>query len=172
MKSLEGEFAAFVAQLRQDAVANELRGCSPEEVLEIEQVYGCRIPRAYRLYLETMGHAAGRLFTHDHLAVTYEHVLRLGEQLRDGMSEDCAPGAPQFCLPANALVIVGRLGEQFEYVVCDQPEDSPVFYVNTWDRVAKRVYPCVLDWLRDLHSEAVEAIRSGYYDKYPNGTRP
>ena len=172
MEELEAEFAAFVAELRRDAVANELRGCSPEEVLELERVHGCRIPRAYRLYLRTMGHAAGRLFTHDHYAVTYEHVLHLGEQLRDGLAEVGALNAPEFRLPTNALVIVGRLGEQFEYIVCDDPEDSPVFYVSTYDRVATRAYTSVLAWLQDMRSEAVEAIRDGYYDKYPNGTRP
>jgi hypothetical protein len=119
-----------------------------------------------------MGHAAGRLFTHDHYAVTYEHVLQLGEQLRDGLTEAGAANAPEFHLPANALVIVGRLGEQFEYIVCDDPEDSPVFYVSTYDRVATRAYASVLAWLRDMHVEAVEAIRDGYYDEYPDGTRP
>ncbi|MCE9634911.1 MAG: hypothetical protein K8T90_04330 [Planctomycetes bacterium] len=170
--NLEAEFVAFVAQLRQDAVATEFRGCTPEEVLHLERVYDCRVPITYRLYLLTMGHAAGRLFSHDHYAVTYEHVLQLGQQLREGLAEVGAPSAPEFHLPANALVILGRLGEQYEYIVCDDPDDSPVFYVNTYDRVASRAHASVLGWLRDIYAEAVEAIRDGYYDRYPNGTRP
>ena len=172
MERLDSEFAKFVEELRHDAVARTVQGCSPAEIDHLQQVCGVQLPRVYRLYLLTMGHAADRLFTHDHLAVSYEYVLRLGDQLRKAMIEPAAPGAPAFDLPPNSLVIFGRLSEQFLFIVCNRPDDSPVFHVDSWDRVSKQAYPSILDWLRDMRNEAVEAIRDGYYSEHPNGTIP
>ncbi len=150
MDRLESELSALVDELRADAVVRDMTGCSPVELAKLERVCGFSLPRAYRLYLGTMGHSSDRLFTHDHYAVTFEHLIGLGDQLRDAMTEPGAPGAPAFVLPPKALVILGRLGEQFLFIVCDHPNDSPVFYVNSWDRVAKEAYPSILSWLRDV----------------------
>jgi len=119
-----------------------------------------------------MGHSAGRLFTHDHLAVTYDHVLELRDQLLEGMSEPSDPSASAFQLPTHAAVISGRLGDQFQYIVCNGQDDVPVLYVNSWDRRPKQCYPGILAWLRAHEAMAVEAIREGYFDRYPNGTSP
>jgi len=172
MDQVRQEFATFVDGLQRERVATELRGCTAAEVRELEQALGCTLPLAYRLYLETMGHAAGRLFTHDHLAVTYEHVLELREELEDAMTDSFESSSSRFHLPERACVISGRLGEQFHYIVCDHAEDTPVFSVNTFDQKPRRVYPSILSWLRDQKAQALEAIQSGYFDKYPNGTTP
>jgi hypothetical protein len=170
--ALTNHFAAFVQQLRSDGVLTDPRGCSSEEVRHLESIHACKLPRAYRMYLETMGHSAGKLFSHDHLAVTYEHLVELRSQLDEAMAEDCKPGAPAFRLPEHAFVIAGRLGEQFEYIVCDRPDESPVYYVSTWERVPKLSHPTILAWLECWHTQSVDAIRSGYFDRYPNGTVP
>lgn len=172
MDRVRQEFATFVEELRRERVATELRGCSADEVQKLEQALRCTLPLAYRLYLETMGHSAGRLFTHDHLAVTYEHLLTLPEELEDAMTDSFESSSSRFHLPERACVICGRLGEQFYFIRCDHPEDTPVFHVNTSSQKPERAYPSVLAWLRDQKAQAVEAIQAGYFDKYPNGTTP
>src|SRR5438876_6629617 len=127
--TLQEEFSEFVEHLRETSVARELRGCTAAEVRFVEEKFGCTLPLAYKLYLETMGHSAGRLFTHDHLAVTFEYVMKLRDVLDEAMAEPPQAGTPQFRLPQHALVIAGRLGDQFLYILCDQPDDSAVFYV-------------------------------------------
>ena len=81
--------------------------------------------------LYAMGHNSGRLLTHDHHAATYEHVLRMTEQY----VEDCEefPAEPRARLPPDGLIIVGRLGEQFMMIRCDDPDDSTVWYFNEYE---------------------------------------
>ena len=81
---------------------------------------------------------------------------------------DC--GLP--ALPPDALVIVGRLGEQFMMIRCCASDDSPVWYFNEYDGEIKQSFSSVLDWLNSLADEAENAIANGYYEQFPNGTRP
>jgi hypothetical protein len=172
MNDLRQHFAQFITELRQSGVATELRGCTPAEVADLEATLEQTLPLAYKLYLESMGHSAGRLFTHDHLAVTYNYVLQLGQQLKEAMSEEQSPGTILFRLPEQGVVIASRLAGQFHYILCDRPDDAAVFYVNTWEQKALQVYPSILAWLRSHEASALDAIRSGYFDDYPNGTTP
>ncbi|MGE0326700.1 MAG: SMI1/KNR4 family protein [Polyangiaceae bacterium] len=158
---LRAAFAAFVDGLVKNAIATELKGCTAQEIAALERVHDCELPLAYRLFLETMGHSAGRLFSHDHMAVTYNDVLSHNREALESVADD--PAEPEFSLPARSVVISSRLGEQFLYIVCDHPLDVPVHYVNHWDYRPQQCHASILDWLRIWEEEAVEAITSGYY---------
>jgi len=133
----------------------------------MEERYKITLPESYRTYLETMGHDSGRLLTHDHYAATYEYVLQMTGEYR----EDCTE-FPEVELPTDALIIVGRLAEQFMMIRCCDPADSPVWYFNEYDANLRQSYDSVLDWLFSTAEEAKQAIAGGYYDTFPDGTRP
>jgi len=174
----EDRFARLLRRLGASRVAApaELVGCTAGEIAALEARYGVRLPRAYRRYLEVMGHRSGRLFTCDHAAVFYPNVLAMTAEKRhqwaQAQAEDGSGPPPEFELPVDALLIYGRLGEQFEFISCGGQDDSPVWYFNTCDWQVRQTESSVLAWLESWCTEAERAIASGYFDVYPAGTTP
>ncbi len=168
----EKPFSKFLDFLEEHSIAahSALRGCTDQEIQQLETRYGLTLPACYRQYLLSMGHKSGRLFTHDHLAVTYPHVIEMTAQYREDVRE--FPDEAHVDLPSDALIITGRLGEQFLFIRCDDADDSPVWYFNEYDTGVRQVYASVLDWLQSTATEAEAAIESGYYEIYPDGTGP
>ena len=71
-------FDNFVARLISSGVAAtraELVGCSDDKIEQLQRKYALSLPMSYRLFLRTMGHRNGRLFTHDHVTVSYRRRL-------------------------------------------------------------------------------------------------
>lgn len=171
-------FARLLRRLEASHVATpaDLVGCTPGEIEMLEARYGLRLPRAYRRYLEVMGHRSGRLFTCDHAAVFYPYVLAMTAEQRllwaEARAENGSGPPPAFELPGDALLIYGRLGEQFEFIRCRGEDDSPVWYFNTWEWQVREAAPSVLAWLESWCTEAEWAISSGYFDLHPKGTTP
>ena len=165
-------FEHFCQRLKSNKVTRwwEWRGCSGGEIEALERRYNVKLPATYRRYLSTMGRGAGRLFRHDHLAVTLEHVLDMTDTVRAKMVEQGAFSP----FPPEALVILGRLDAYFEFIVCDSGDDSPVwaFEEGKWKPTPEPIHPSVLDWLQFWCDEAEYAIRTGYFDWLPGGTRP
>lgn len=177
--TISERFEQLLQRMKRSELAarSELIGCSKQEIAALEARYGLRLPESYALYLRTMGHKSGRLFTHDHMAVFYPYVLKMTAEQRQawsGASADNGSGPPaDFQLPEDALLILGRLGDQFEFIRCNNRSDeSPVWYFNTFDWVIKQSHASVLDWLETWCGEAEEAIADGFYDEYPDGTTP
>lgn len=170
----EARFARLLDRMHRSGVAGpqDLAGCTPFEIAAVEDRYAVRLPQTYRRYLEVMGHTSGRLFRCDHAAVSYPHLLAMTADLRTGWAESEVGTTPGFELPADALVILGRLSEQFEFIRCSDPDDSPVWYFNTWDWTTRQTEPSVLAWLESWRSEAEAAIAGGYFDLFPDGTTP
>jgi hypothetical protein len=123
-----------------------------------------------------MGHKSGRLFTCDHMAVYYRHVLEMTAQQRrmwaECNAEDGSGPPPEFDLPLDALLIAGRLGDQFEFIRCNGQEDSALWYFNTWEWQVRQSNPSVFAWLETWCGEAEDAIASGYFEQFPDGTTP
>jgi hypothetical protein len=171
-------FDRLLTRMEQSAVASrqELVGCSASEIAALESQYELKLPHSYRRYLEVMGHNSGRLFKHDHLAVTYSYVLKMtANELHRWTERNAADGSgppKEFEFPKDALLIAGRLGEQFEYIRCHGQDDAPVWYLNNYSWQTKEWHPSVLDWLECWCEAAEDAIARGYFDKYPNGTTP
>ncbi|MCS7466053.1 SMI1/KNR4 family protein [Stieleria sp. ICT_E10.1] len=153
-------FDAFLNRLESSEIAfrSSLKGCSDSEIAALEEKFGISLPASYHWYLSMMGHRSGRLLTHDHYAAAYQHVLTL----TDDYKEDWEPG-PHVQLPADSLVIVGRLGEQFLMIRCNSIDDSPVWYFNEYGTDVREAYPTVFDWLCSLATDAELAIKSGYF---------
>ena len=83
-----------------------------------------------------MGKSSGRLLACDHYAATYDDVLNATAKYRELVVE--CPDDNLFSLPPNALIINDRLGEQFQYIACDDPDDCGIWYFNEWDPVSEQ----------------------------------
>lgn len=145
-------------------------GCTQPEIAALESKYQVQLPSSYRRYLELIGHRSGRLFTSDHAAAFYPYVLNLTAELLTDLPELEAPST--FALPQGALLINGRLGDQFEFIICNGAVESGVYYFNTWDWNIIKSHDSVIDWLESWCDLAEHAIASGYFNTYPNGTTP
>jgi len=156
------------------ASQRQLVGCTPEEIAALEARYALRLPCSYRRYLEVMGHSSGKLFTHDHLAVTYPYVLSMTtKERRSWVARRAKNGSgppPAFEFPDDALLIAGRLGEQFGFIRCSGQDDVPVWYLNNYRWETRELHPSVLEWLECWCEAAEDAIAGGYFDEYPDGT--
>ncbi len=64
------------------ATSSHVVGCTEQEIASLEARYGLRLPATYARYLRVMGHKSGRLFTSDHMAVSFRHVLEMTAEER------------------------------------------------------------------------------------------
>jgi beta-galactosidase GanA len=146
----------------------EWRGCSPGEIAALERRYGVRLPATYRAFLQAMGHGAGKLFRHDHLAVTLNYVLDMTGHVRARMAAQNAVDP----LPGDALVILGRLDSYFQFIRCAHENDSSVWELNEVSWQVEPIHDSLFDWLEYWCEEAEAAILQGYFKGTPWGTRP
>jgi hypothetical protein len=156
---------AFVARMAASGVAtpDRLRGCTTGEILSLEKKYGVRLPESYALFLGLMGHGAGDLVDPNEFDLYYPHVLQLTEQERafwaDVSAED--PAAAVVELPPHALIICGRHGEQFTFIECQRPDDSPVFCFNHWQKLIRQTDDSVIEFLEAMRADAEHWIGKG-----------
>src|SRR4051812_15407592 len=129
---MKSDFDEFVKRLVDSGVArlDELQGRSPDEVAVFERDYDLDLPETYRKFLARMGHSAGKLFAWDHVDAYYLAVLSMLYDLRIPRDETAeSPDEETYLrtvtLPDKALVILGRLDEQFHFILCEGGEDSP-----------------------------------------------
>ena len=130
----------------------QLVGCSEREVAALEASYGLRLPEALAI---TAGHGAQvgsvvHLRPHGGLLPLCAGDDRraagdVGRVQRRGRH-----GPPaEFEFPADALLIAGRLGDQFEFIRCHGPDTSPVWYFNKWEwQVRSPTRRCWRGWRR------------------------
>jgi hypothetical protein len=176
----ETRFDRLLRRMERSGVAfpEQLIGCSPSEIAALEARYSLRLPYSYRRYLEVMGHKSGKLFKHDHMAVTYPYVFAMTADQRELWAEwrrahgRHPPPPPGFEFPEDALLIAGRLGEQFEFIRCSGQEDVPVRYLHNYRWQTRETHPSVLQWLECWCEAAEKAIARGYFNEYPDGTNP
>lgn len=148
-------------------VSLPVRGCSEEELESLERKYGLALPPAYRRFLELAGHASGLLFRWDHWAAAFENVSTLTAEERSRLAEGGSPP-----LPPDALVICSRLAECFEFIRTELGDSSPVWCYSDFEPAPVLEYPSVEVWLANILEGAREAQSSGFFAKYPRGTRP
>jgi hypothetical protein len=176
MSSASTGLAMLVERMEACRVASreDLEGCSDEEIARLERRYSVNLPESYRSFLKVMGHRSGRLFRYDHWAGTYEYVLNLTEEERETAKRAGADAAQKLdaILGTDGLIILGRLGEQFLFVHCDEGDEPAVHYFENYAWETKKAYSSVMEWLDFICDECVDAIKSGYFEKYPDGTRP
>jgi hypothetical protein len=157
-------FELLLARMAATGVASgdELVGCTAAEI-RLERRYSVALPATYRRFLEQMGRRSGKLFTHDWVSCNAPGVFGATARLR----KELAGSGLRDTLPADAVVILARDGEQYNFIRCDRADDSPVWAL---DLGALRVRPrqfrsSILGWLRAWAKEAAEAVASGWYER-------
>src|SRR5579872_2249652 len=135
------------------ACPDELRGCSADEIAALEAKYSIVLPDTYRRFLEVMGHSAGQLFAHDRVEASYEQVLQMTEEQRRWHRDE--PEEQPISLPADALIVLGRLREQFSFIRCRGTADSPIYYYEMLADAAVQYWsPSLVTWLNLWCDEA------------------
>jgi hypothetical protein len=125
--------------------AEEIVGCSKEEIQSIESSTGIELPEAYKSFLSIAGRSAGN-FMRD-LTIFFPEVSTLTDRVRRDFE-----GVVQ--LPERAFVFADRMGEAFLYVVADGSGDPPVYGWSESRDEAERVYGSIWEF---IEAELVEA---------------
>jgi len=104
------------------AAPENIRGCSEEEVKELENHCGVRLPQKYREFLLVMGHGAGTFFIGTDIFYG-EALFRMRRFAEDLLEENAEP----FKLPEDAFVFSMAQGCSFTYSQAFTGDDPPVY---------------------------------------------
>jgi SMI1 / KNR4 family (SUKH-1) len=124
------------------AVRLDSRGCSPEEITNVESDQGIRLPPNYRRFLELMGRDGGGLVGGSDLCCP--DMLGLRQNAIDLLAEN----ESVLQLPEDAVVFMMHQGYQFMYLQGDDPR------VHWWtegshdSRASKVIADSLFDFLR------------------------
>jgi hypothetical protein len=122
-----------------------ITGYSEQEVAAVEECIGFELPNAFRYFLKSMGHGAGR-FLRDYNMYQQEPLGYLGLRERaQSIIDNC--DSP-FELPANAFVFSVYLATSFLFVTIEpEVEDPKVWqFVDNWV-VANVISPSFTSYL-------------------------
>ncbi len=117
-------FESALAKLSRAAVQWEhpLRGCTNDEIVQLERLFDSSLPETYRAFRSALGKSSGEFLRgSDFLLKHLSRDLKRGAQ---EMLED--EGEPQ--LPPHAFVFLMHQGYQFFYFHCGVDPDPPVYY--------------------------------------------
>ncbi len=123
--------------------SHDLRPCTEQVVLALEQLLGYTLPLAYRALLLWIGHGAGQLM--QDLDCFYDHLLSFQKNARQLLREhECS-----LSLPEDAFVFFQCDDYSFSFIRVSEGEDPPVYaYESTWRRTPfKKIYRHFSDFL-------------------------
>src|SRR5947209_18784128 len=109
--------------LLKSGIANPLsiRGCTAEEIREVEEYWGVPLPAAYREFLAKMGRAAGDLFNGSD--VHFPNMLGM----REGLAEILEGHPFDLDLPEDAIIFLQTGGSAWRWIR-DSEGDHPPLY--------------------------------------------
>ena len=125
------------------ANSNLIKGCSPQEITEIERENDVSFPESYKAFLKYFGHGLGGHVMYD-MDITSDKILGLTDFLRNKVlieKEDPS-------LPEKAFVFSARYGEQFLFFDCGRLEkEKSIFYYQLDDEKFTSIDKTILDFL-------------------------
>jgi hypothetical protein len=130
---------------------NELRGCSEEDVRELEAATGVRLPASYRAFLQVMGRSAGDFF--DGTDVLFPALLTLREDA-EFLLQRC--NAAVRLLP-NDFVFAVHQGYTFLFLRTDGTDDPPVYVYLEDDPEFRKAGDSFSSWLRGAVQDEIGA---------------
>ena len=137
---------------------DQLRGCSAVEIAALEAKYALVLPNTYRRFLEVMGHNSGQLFAHDCVRVNYSRIRQMTEEQRRLHRDE--PEEQPIRLPDDALIVLGRFDEQFQFIRCQGTPDAAIYYYEMGQPAAQYWSPSVVTWLNAWCDEAAAVVAS------------
>jgi hypothetical protein len=123
--------------------AEAVRGCTDEEVRDLEQYIGRQLPAAYEELLFWMGHGAGYIMQGTDFF--YPDIRTLTEDAEDLLRENAFPES----LPEDAFVFTMHQGYQFQFFRTSEGADPPVygFCEGTTKERFDAMQPCFSAWV-------------------------
>jgi hypothetical protein len=153
-----------IAQLTAAGLADPgaLKGCTPEEIRQVEARFRRQLPGVYEEFLARMGKAAGRFL------VGSDYLFPAPLRLRDDTEAFLQESGTGFELGENDLVFMGHQGYEFLFLrVADSP-DPPVFLLVEGED-PKGVFPHFSEWLLSCVADEIDAFKS--LRRAPQGLR-
>jgi hypothetical protein len=136
-------------------IESQLRGCSEEEIKNLESRYNIQLPHSYKEFLSKMGKNHGGLVNRDEYAIEYDAVIDMTGEYRQGIINcklelelelKTASEANRLILeqeeilelPPNMFLILCRLPSyEFYAIEANGGDDSPVFYIGDEPGIVK-----------------------------------
>ena len=100
------------------AEQSQVRGCTEDEILELEKAFGLGLPNAYRDFLRAMGHGAGAFLRGSDL--WYRDLVEINEAAAELVAE------VELSLPPAAFVFAMHQGYQFLFFLAAGSDDPEV----------------------------------------------
>lgn len=123
--------------------AVNFEGCTVEEITDLEERLGVKLPESYRIFLRVLGRGAGDFMVSDHWRFQFSDIPDLA---RNKAHAD-------YCdLPDNAFVFAERCGYFWVFFIADgSSDDPPVFGLDDdEDRTYKQVARSVWEFVESL----------------------
>lgn len=152
-----------IAQLTAAGLVNPdaAKGCTPEEIRQVEAKLRLQLPAIYKEFLGRIGKAAGRFL------VGSDYLFPAPLRLRDDTEALLQESGAGFKLGENDFVFMGHQGYEFLFFrVADSP-DPPVFLLVEGED-PKEVFPHFSEWLLSCVADEIDAFRS--LRRAPQGT--
>lgn len=99
----------------------DMQGCSEREIQALAQAAGHTLPAAYKAFLDTMGNGAG-----DFLA-SYDIFAKQLPGLRESAIRLLEQAPASYTLPEDAFVFAMHQGYEFNFFLCSEGDDPPVY---------------------------------------------
>lgn len=136
MKTTNSFMQDFVQQLKSARLVNTsnypIRGCSIEQIQEIETKFKLTLPPIYKNYLSVMGQKSGDFLRGSDF--WYPELLTLREGAEILLREDNSP----LKLPDSVFVFGMHQGYQFFYFDTTVGDDPPVFHYMEGEGVTRK----------------------------------
>ncbi|HUY93451.1 MAG TPA: SMI1/KNR4 family protein [Pirellulales bacterium] len=133
------------------AAADATRGCTKEEIAEIESTLRVRLPNAYREFLRLCGKQAGEFLLGTDW--TFPTILALKESAAALLRECDVPRE----LSPSAFVFAMHQGYQFLFFDCQSGQDPAVFRFIEGDQSARQVFDSFSNWFRQCAEDEIAA---------------
>jgi hypothetical protein len=133
----------------------QLKGCSRQEVADLADSVGGRLPKAYEDFLLSMGHGAGKFLAGTD---TFWPVLPL---LRDAANRLLEESSAEPLTP-SAFVLYMHQGYEFGYFLLDDGDDPAVYqYAEGWP-APQQVWGSFTDYMAEMLEHFSHAHSSRY----------
>jgi len=132
------------------ASISEIRGCTLDEVQELERLEGVQLPQAYKDYLLKMGKGAGRFL--EGTDAFYRHLPRLRKWAQESLSESNS----SFKLTKSFFVFASHQGYEFLLLeLRENDQDPPVWICHEGDQQPVRKWPTFSAYLENVFDQTV-----------------
>jgi hypothetical protein len=103
------------------ATIDQIKGCSEEEIIQLEGLVGDRLPDKYRNFLLASGHQAGKLF--QGTSIFFHDLKDLKREAENLLLEN----NESYTLPENSFVFSMHQGYEFKFFLLSDGDDPPIY---------------------------------------------